>query len=111
MNLKRILRALGGAILDEVERNPEFAGRIERAIAETAGSSSTASQSKEGTGKKKAREAAVIDPIALFAEQGEEGLRRALGALRLEQLLDVAAEFGMDSAKLVMKWKTPGSRH
>jgi hypothetical protein len=33
-------------------------------------------------------------------------LRTALGKLDIEQLRDVVAEYGMDTGKLVIKWRT-----
>lgn len=99
MSLKQTLRALTTVVLDEVERNPEFAERLEQAL----GGTKLASSSR----KSRSRDRALVDPIAVLAEQGEEELRGQLKSLSVEQLLDVVAEFGMDSAKLVMKWKSP----
>jgi hypothetical protein len=39
------------------------------------------------------------------ARQGDEVLREKLRALTLDQLRDIVAEYGMDSGRLVMKWK------
>ena len=46
----------------------------------------------------------MLDPIDL-ARQGEASLREQLAELDLERLLDIVAQYGMDPAKLVMKWK------
>jgi hypothetical protein len=52
------------------------------------------------------RAPAVLDPVQL-ARQGEPALRTGLSKLKLEQLKDIVADYGMDSGKLVLKWKTP----
>ena len=52
------------------------------------------------------RAAALLDPV-LLARESEAKLREALRKLNLEQLKDVVADYGMDSGKLVIKWKTP----
>jgi hypothetical protein len=46
-----------------------------------------------------------LDPFALYANGGEDGLRTRLEALDLEQLRDIIAEHGMDHDRLAMKWK------
>lgn len=104
MNLKSTLRALGAAVLEEVDRNPDFAKRILNALG---GTQNAISDGRGGANRKRTRAAAIVDPIAIIADQGEETLRQALQPLDLEKLLDVVAEFGMDPAKLVMKWKDP----
>ncbi len=59
----------------------------------------------EGIKRKGGRRApAVLDPVEL-ASRGESALREGLRVLTLEQLRDIVAEYGMDSGKLVMKWK------
>lgn len=100
MTLKQKLRAIGTVVLEEAERNPEFALRLDRALG--------ASEAPLPVKRSRARAAAVIDPVAVLAEHGEDALRSALQPLTLEQLLDVVAEFGMDPSKLVMKWKSSG---
>ena len=52
------------------------------------------------------RAPAVLDPFAIYAE-GEGALRQRLDELDTERLKDIIAEYGMDSAKLAMKWKAP----
>lgn len=52
------------------------------------------------------RPRAILDPVRL-ARQGEPILRAELSRLDLEQLRDVVAEYGMDTGKLVLKWRTP----
>lgn len=99
MTLKQTLKALAAAVLEEADRNPEFALRLEQALGQAA--------SEPSPKKSRARNAALLDPIAVLDGQGEPELRRRLQDLSVDQQLDVVAEFGMDPAKLVMKWKNP----
>ena len=50
----------------------------------------------------------VVDPFAVFSDAGEEGVRRSLSQLSIEQLKDIVAQHGMDRSKLAMKWRTSG---
>lgn len=98
MNLKRTLLALVGVVVGEAERNPAFAAQLEEAL----GGADTTTTTK----RSRARAQALVDPVAVLDDGGEAGLREHLRPLTLDQLLDVVAEFGMDPAKLVMKWKS-----
>jgi hypothetical protein len=94
--LKRVLEA----VTLEAGRNPAFASSLEKALEVT-----------PELGRKQAkrphrRSPGVIDPFSVFAEAGEDGVRRSLSQLSIEQLKDVVAEHGMDRSKLAMKWKT-----
>lgn len=101
MKLKKVLQDLVRVIIDEADRNPEFAKEIEIALGlEPKPEKATSSRAAHR------RATAVLDPISL-AREGEDALRSRLGALTLEQLKDIVAEYGMDPGKLVMKWKTP----
>jgi len=110
VNLRRALSALARAIADEAERNPHFASQVEEALGNGEGrahkvrsGSEPRQDAKRGAHR---RAVPVLDPISL-AREGEVPLRQQLGKLTLEQLLDVVAGYGMDTGKLVMKWKTP----
>lgn len=98
--MKRMLNELVRAVVDEAERNPEFARRIEEALG-------IQEKPKKPIVSRAAhrRTPAVLDPVEL-ARQGEAALRARLAALDLEQLKDVVADYGMDPGKLVLKWKT-----
>lgn len=108
MNLKQTLRALSAVVLEEADRNPVFAERLQRAlnIPEARTSSPPAARAPAADKRSRARAAAVLDPVATLAEKGEDALRQALSPLTLDQLLDIVAEFAMDPSKLVMKWKS-----
>jgi hypothetical protein len=99
MKLKKALTDLVRAVIDEAERNPEFAHRIEQALG-----LETQAEKKVATRPVNRRAPAVLDPVDL-ARQGEAVLRARLAELNLEQLKDIVAEWGMDSGKLVLKWK------
>jgi hypothetical protein len=47
----------------------------------------------------------LLDPFAIYAESGEDGLRERLTDLNLEQLRDILAEHRLDHDRLAMKWK------
>lgn len=101
MKLKKALQDLVKVVIEETNRNPEFAKKIENALG------LEPKPEKEGSGRATHRRtAAVLDPISL-ARKGEDFLRSRLDRLTLEQLKDIVAEYGMDPGKLVMKWKTP----
>lgn len=98
--MKRTLNELMRAVVDEAERNPEFARRIEEALG------IQEKPKKPGLSRAAHRRApAALDPVEL-ARQGEAALRARLASLDLEQLKDVVADYGMDPGKLVLKWKT-----
>lgn len=107
MNLKQTLRALSAVVLEEAERNPVFAQRLQRALnipearPNIAAPAIPAAVKRRGT-----RATAILDPMGVLAEQGEGALRQALLPLTLDRLLDIVAEFAMDPSKLVMKWKS-----
>src|SRR5918911_187710 len=99
MKLERHLKAFFDEVLKEVKTNPAFAERISVALSD--GSSIT---SKRKGNKRRAP--AVLDPVKILEETGEDQLRSRLTELNIEQLKDIVSEYGMDQAKLVMKWTT-----
>ena len=99
MSLHRKLRALVAAILDEADRNPTFADKLDLVLCENR-------TAEKAAGKRSGRRTpAILDPFAIMQEKGETSLREALRGLDLEQLRDIVAEYGMDPSKLAMKWK------
>ena len=103
MKLKALLQGLTKAIADEAEQNPEFARRIEVALGIDAPSTPSDRKPKRGGNR---RAPPLFDPIEA-AHQGEQVLRQRLNGLDIEQLKDIIADYGMDTGKLVMKWKSP----
>ncbi len=99
-----VARALAGfvaVVADEAKRSSGFANRLERALAMDSQKDTTATTS----GKRSRRPPGPWDPYAVFTEVGEDGLRRRLETLDLEQLRDIVAEHGMDTDRLAMKWR------
>lgn len=134
MTIRRSLSKLVNVVIQEAERNPDFEAKLRDALCLTKnhsvttdinqkgenefhserGGSQTATgkvdpQSSIGTHERKRpsnrRPPAVIDPVQL-ARESETTLRNALEQLNLEQLRDIVADYGMDTGKLVMKWRT-----
>jgi hypothetical protein len=105
MNLRRTLNALAKAVADEAEHNDRLREQLESIFGLEAVSRPAAGES-EGEMRRKGgrRAAAVLDPVEVI-RHGEDQLRRQLGALDIEQLRDIVAQYGMDPGKLVMKWK------
>src|SRR5271166_5247716 len=101
MSLKKTLSDLVRALVEEAERNPEFASRMEGAL----GLQEKPSRATVTRGAHR-RAPAILDPVQL-ARQGEPTLRARLAELNLEHLKDIVADYGMDPGKLVTKWKKP----
>ena len=101
-NLKKNMKALFGLIVDEAERNEDFAEEVSKIFINGA----SEKNNKVNTGEKRAsnrRDKAVIDPIKL-AENDELSVE-VLASLSEKELKDIVADYGMDSSKLAMKWK------
>lgn len=112
MTLRRIILSFVREIADEADRNPAFHRKLEQALNivrakdESLSSNRSARSSHDVKRRTNRRPLAVLDPVQL-ARQGEDILRVALHKLDIEQLRDVVAEYGMDTGKLVIKWRTP----
>ena len=104
MRIRKKLLDLARAIADEAERDPEFAKRL----GEVLGLEPRRCDKKETKDERprNRRTPAILDPVALLREHGDQELRSRLSGLDLEQLKDIIAQYGMDPGKLVMKWKT-----
>lgn len=111
MTLKKALKEVVKVILDEADNNPTFAKRLEAALCVGDQQRPAMKRRREARTPQPAqrgghrRTPAVFDPVAL-AREGEDVLRSRLAKLDLEQLKDIVADYGMDSGKLVMKWKS-----
>ena len=101
--MERRLRAFIEFVIEEAKSNPEFGQRLEQVF--------VGSVVPTGTGSKRRgarrRNPPSLDPFALY-EQGEECLRDALSDLGIELLKDIVAGYGMDRARLALRWRTPG---
>jgi hypothetical protein len=99
------VRALFAAILEEIERNPKFADAVNAALA---GSTPLAREHPPRTNVRRSgarRSQSVLDPFSTY-EAGESELRERLAMLSVEELKDVVSQYGMDSSRLALKWKT-----
>ena len=113
MNMKKTLNAFFKVIAQEAENNPAFCARLEAALGledkKNSERSGARIQEKGESQIKRAsnrRPPALLDPVQL-ARRGETELREELTKLNIEQLRDVVAEYGMDTGKLVLKWRDP----
>jgi len=84
-------------IADEIQTNEEFAKKISGLFV---GDSLVANKPT----KSKRRSPAKLDPFSLY-EKGIDTLKSSLQELSIEELKDVIAANGMDTARLAMKWK------
>jgi len=89
-------KRISSCIADEILVNEEFAQKLGAVIS---GDTSLSKPKKSNR-----RPPAKIDPFKLL-EQGIDILTEALAKLDIEELKDVIAANGMDTAKLAMKWK------
>jgi len=107
MNLKKILNILFKEVVQEAEINSAFRARLEKAFENHEKKSEPKLRSRETGPPRRAsnrRPPATLDPVHL-ARLGESILRAELAKLDIEKLRDVVAEYGMDTGKLVMKWR------
>jgi hypothetical protein len=111
--MKKVLNALFKEIVHEAEINPAFQARIEAALGLEERKTSEKSENKpreagllQPKRPSNRRPPAVLDPVHL-ARQGEDVLRTQLAKLDVEQLRDVVADYGLDTGKLVLKWRDP----
>ncbi|CAI9398405.1 hypothetical protein ANOBCDAF_00029 [Pleomorphomonas sp. T1.2MG-36] len=108
MNMKKVLNTLFKEIVQETDTNPAFRARVEAALGlddkkkpEAKAHDASSPHPKRPSNR---RPPAVLDPVHL-ARQGEDLLRSELAKLDIEQLRDVVADYGMDTGKLVLKWR------
>ncbi len=100
--LKKNMKALYEVIVDEAEKNEEFAEVLSRIF----NNETPEKKTKDNTEEKRAsnrRDKAVLDPIKL-AEDGEL-TADMLSPLTEKELKDIVADYGMDPSKLAMKWR------
>lgn len=106
-NIVNILKQLVDVVIEETERNDDFAHKIEQIL-----SGEVVIVKKKNTGQKvqdvrrpsNRRDPAVLDPVSLISEN-EYLLVEKLQNLTDKQLKDIIADYGMDTSKLAMKWK------
>jgi len=108
MNTVKRLRALFREIVREAEANPTFAEQLMLAldVDQLSVDHPKPVRLPADSARLHRRRPGVLDPFQVFEEGGDNGLRGRLRDLSIEQLKDIVAQHGMDSAKLAMKWRT-----
>ena len=102
MSTEKKLMALFEVVIQECKRNKDFSSVVEDALNELTSKLDNASSKNN---RRHRRTPAVLDPVTICFEKGEDVLHNRLNELDLEKLRDILAEYGMDPGKLVMKWK------
>jgi hypothetical protein len=102
-DLALVLARLVTVLVTEAERSPRLARAIVNAVdISKQGAALGTPERRHGR-----RSPGPFDPFLVYAEIGEEGLRKRLEVLPIEQLRDIVAEQRMDHDKLAMKWRDP----
>lgn len=99
---KRKIKEFFSVIIDEAEKNDEFAKSLYK-IFQNSEERIKPVTSKESKRSPKRRDKAILDPIKLAEDN--ELTKDILAELTEKELKDIIADYGMDSAKLAMKWK------
>jgi hypothetical protein len=100
VKVEQRLQRLFAVLVEAVKNDPSTARRVEEVL----GLSEKPSPPRGEKGNR--RSPAPFDPYAEYAA-GEELLLSKLRQLDIEALKNIVAQYGMDSSRLVMKWKTP----
>lgn len=90
-------------VVREARKSPRFRDLVKKEMDRLA----RKPDEKAPTPRSGRRDPGVLDPFAVYREEGDEELRKELGALDLKELKDIVAEHGMDQARLAMKWRNP----
>lgn len=99
---KKKIKEFFSVIIDEAEKNDEFAKSLYK-IFQNSEERIKPVTSKEPKRSPKRRDKAILDPIKLAEDN--ELTKDILAELTEKELKDIIADYGMDSAKLAMKWK------
>lgn len=106
MKMRKRLLELARLVADQAERDAEFAENLSQVLGFKEPKQEKPKRPSPVTHHPRNRRSpAILDPMAVIRESGEEGLRSRLSDLSLEQLRDIVASYGMDPARLVLKWK------
>ncbi len=97
---KNKIKTFFDIIQAEMTKNEDFKNRIESLF-----EPEIKMTSKNTLRAKNKREPAVLDPIEIFANNGESELKINLNRLDVEKLKDIVSQFRFDSSRIVMKWK------
>jgi hypothetical protein len=94
------LKKLFSLLLKTAQTDPNLRAEIEQLWAEGESTSNQIAPHPRGR-----RKSAPFDPFVVH-QAGETALQARLAELDIEALKDIVAEYGMDPAKLVLKWKS-----
>ena len=97
MTPEKKLKALFDIIMQEMKINEAFAEKINGLLGDEPKLPAT-------TPKRGRRSPAVLNPFELY-KISEDAMFEQLNGLDIDKLKDIIAEYGMDSAKLAMKWR------
>jgi len=98
METKEVLalwKKISAIVADEISSNKDFADKIGTLLAQ---------DKPDAPKRRNRRDPGKINPFEIF-QQGDNALYEALASLSIDELKDIIAENGMDTAKLAMKWK------
>jgi hypothetical protein len=108
MSLRKIALDVARVISQEAENNAGFRKKLLDALQLAPSEPHPQNKDHPPENRPKNRRApALLDPVQIAGEHGDEVLRGRLSQLSLEQLKDIVADYGMDPGKLVLKWKSP----
>lgn len=103
MKVRRKLLELAREIADEAEKSQEFSQNLETILGlQTDGTR----LSNKTAHPRHRRSPALLDPVGVIRDGDAEVLHARLEKLDLDQLKDIVAQYGMDTGKLVMKWRS-----
>ncbi|MCS7027016.1 MAG: hypothetical protein NZV14_19650 [Bryobacteraceae bacterium] len=100
MRAEEKLNRIFALLLEAVKRDPQLASEIEQEFGQAIAPPRPASS------RRKQRNPAAFDPFSVFAD-GETALRTKLKELDVKGLKDMVAEYGMDPANRVRRWRKP----
>ena len=112
---EKLLKQLLNLVLEEAQANEAFGKKLEALLLPQVpeapkdkpgkGDTEEKSGAKHSTTSSR-RDPAVLNPTTVFMQEGEEALHARLSSLSEKELKDIIAQYGMDTKKLAMKWKS-----
>jgi len=97
-NLKVRLRRFAELIVQEAERNEEFAKELANVLGIT--------ESESSIRRKRDSSGVEVDPFDVLREKGIEGFRAWLNSLSIDMLRSIVRQHRLDSSRLSDRWKT-----
>ncbi len=110
---EKLLKQLLSLVMEEAQANEAFGKKLEALLLPPVtpqdksgkGDTEEKSRTKRST-TRSLRDPAVLNPTAVLMQEGEEALYTRLSGLSEKELKDIIAQYGMDTKKLAMKWKS-----